>query len=77
MATPSLPQEMLEYFNQLNTAEQKSVLQMIKTFLKGRKGESIDISIEQYNKEVDEVMKRMNDGHFTTQEELEKEAEKW
>lgn len=77
MATQSLAQEMLIYFEQLTNAEQKSVLQLIKTFLKSRTEESDTVTIEQYNEEIDEAMKRIDDGHFTTQEELEKEAEKW
>ena len=68
---------MLEYFKQLNTAEQKSVLQLIKTFLKPEKIRTYITIEQQYNKELDEAMKRIDDGHFTTQEELEKEAEKW
>jgi hypothetical protein len=45
MPTQNIQQEMMQYFMQLNEAEKKSVLQMIKTFLKGRKEKPVIISI--------------------------------
>ena len=56
----------MQYFMQLNEAEKKSVLQMIKTFLKGRKEKPGRITLEQYNREIDEAMKRMDAGEFYT-----------
>ena len=73
----TVDQELYKYFTQLNEAEKKSVLQMIKTFLKGRKQTPERISIEQYNKELEESERGIEAGHVTTQEELEKEMEKW
>ena len=35
------------------------------------------VSIEQYNKELDEAMERINHGEFTTLEDLEKEMQTW
>ena len=54
-----LDKEMFNYFTQLNEAEKKSVVQMLKTFLKGRKKNPGRISIEQYNKEIDEAMEEV------------------
>ncbi|AXY74528.1 hypothetical protein D3H65_11290 [Paraflavitalea soli] len=73
----AINQEMYNYFMELNDAEKRSVVQMIKTFLLGRKQQSGQISIDQYNKEIDEAMKRMDEGRFVSQEDLEKEADKW
>ena len=73
----TIDQEMSNYFNQLNDAEKQSVVQMIKTFLKGRKDQSERISVEQYNKEIDEAMARVSKGEFTTVEDLEKEMQSW
>ncbi len=35
------------------------------------------VTIEEYNWEIDDAMKRMDEGKFITQEDLEKEAEQW
>lgn len=69
MPTQKIEQEMVLYFMQLNTAEKKSVLQMIKTFLKGKKNKPGRITLDQYNKEIDQAMKRMDAGEFYTHEE--------
>ena len=54
METSAIDKEMYDYFMQLNEAEKKSVVQMIKTFLQSRK-EFERISIERYNKEIEEA----------------------
>lgn len=41
-------QEMHEYFIWLSDAEKKSVLQMLKTFLKGRKEDIVPQTLEEY-----------------------------
>jgi hypothetical protein len=48
---------------------------MMKTFLKPDAVETI--SIDQYNKELDEAMERISNGKFTTLEELEREMQSW
>lgn len=73
----AIDQEMSNYFKQLNDAEKQSVVQMLKTFLKGRKNQTEYISVQQYNKEIDEAMERVNKGEFTTFEDLEKEMQSW
>lgn len=35
------------------------------------------VDIKAYNKEIHNAMKRIDDGNFTTQEDLEKEMETW
>jgi alkyl hydroperoxide reductase subunit AhpF len=77
MATRVIDHQMVEYFMQLNNAEKKSVVQLIKTFLKARNDASGRISIEQYNRELDEAEAEIEAGNFITQEDLEKEMEKW
>lgn len=71
-----LDKEMYNYFIQLNEAEKKSVVQMLKTFLQGREVEG-RISIQQYNKDIDEAMENIDRGSFTTMQELEKEMKGW
>jgi hypothetical protein len=58
----TLERELLQYILQLDEAEKKSVLQMPKTFLKGRKKKLPRISIEKYNKEIDEAIARVEAG---------------
>ncbi len=72
-----LEKEMYNYFTQLNEAEKKSVVQMLKTFLKGRKENHERISIEQYNKELDEAMAEVKNGEVYTHEEVRKMAKGW
>ena len=73
----TLEKELFSYILQLDEAEKKSVLQMLKTFLKGRPKKSSRISIEQYNKEIDEAIARVEAGEFYTQEEVEKMSKDW
>ncbi len=73
----ALDRELFQYILQLDEAEKKSVLQMLKTFLKGREGNVSHISIEQYNKEIDEAIARVEAGEYYTQEEVETMAKAW
>ncbi len=73
----AIDREMYTYFTQLNDAEKKSVVQMLKTFLISRKDQYERITVEQYNKELDEAMERVSKGEYTTFEELEKEMKSW
>lgn len=72
-----LDQKLYNYFELLNDAEKKSVLLLLKTFLASRSGTSESVSIEQYNKEIDEALAEAETGNFITQEEMEKQAAKW
>lgn len=72
-----LEKEWHSYFLQLNETEKKSVLQMLKTFLKSRKENSERISIGDYNKEIDEAMEEVKRGKVHTHEEVVKMAKSW
>jgi hypothetical protein len=73
----AIDREMFTYFMQLNDAEKKSVVELIKTFMKSRKGQAENITVEQYNKELDEAMERVSRGEYTSFENLEKEMQLW
>ena len=75
MAISAIDKELLKYFFQLDEPQKKSLLEMIKTFLKQDLEEKI--TIEQYNRELEEAMKRIEKGEFTTLEQLEKEMHSW
>lgn len=77
MPARSLNHKMLQYFIQLNDAEKKSVLQLIKTFLNSTKGNADTISIEEYNKELAEAEAEFQNGEFITHEEMLNQMEQW
>jgi type II secretory pathway predicted ATPase ExeA len=77
MAISTIDKELLKYFTQLDEPQKRSLLELIKSFLKGSKGQGERVSLEQYNRELDEAMQRAQRGEYTTLEELEKEMEKW
>jgi hypothetical protein len=70
MATQPISQEMLNYFMQLNDAEKKSVLQMIKTFLSSRKGEPNPQSLKEYNAELEKADAEIEAGDYIPHEEV-------
>ncbi len=73
-----LEKELYTYFVQLNEAEKKSVLLMLKTFLLGRKNEEVgSISMEEYNKDIDEALAEVTEGKYISQADMEKQASKW
>jgi len=72
-----LDQKLQSYFAELNEAEKKSVLLLLKTFLGSRTKSNKPISIEQYNKEIDQALIEVEEGNYITQEEMEKQAAKW
>jgi hypothetical protein len=71
-----LDKELDKYWELLDTGQKKSIISMIKSFLHPSENNE-RISIEQYNKEINEAMARIDEGKFTTQKELEKESKKW
>ena len=73
----ALEYEMYNYFTQLNDAEKKSVIQMLKVFLKGRKVVSERVSIEQYNQELQEAEAEFQKGDYISHEEFVKMIKKW
>jgi hypothetical protein len=72
-----IDKELIHYFTRLNEPQKKSLLEMMKSFLKPGREQMQPASVEQYNTELDEAMARINKGEFTTLEELEKEMESW
>jgi predicted transcriptional regulator len=73
----ALERELLRYIFRLDEAEKKSVLQMLKTFTKDRETNTANISVEQYNREIDEAIARVEAGEYFTHEEVERMAKDW
>jgi predicted transcriptional regulator len=68
METQPITQEMMRYFMQLNDAQQKSVLEMIKAFLVSRKNDKT--SLEEYNTELEKADAEIEAGDYVPHEEV-------
>lgn len=66
----ALDKEMLDYFTQLNKVEKMSIVQMLKTFLRGKRENHSHISLEQYNREIDEAMEEVERGDVFSHDEV-------
>jgi hypothetical protein len=77
MAISATDKEFLNYFIQLDEAQKKSLLELVKSFFKNDHEPMQSMSLEEYNRDLEEAEREIEAGHFTTQEELEKEMEKW
>lgn len=62
---------------ELKQVEDVSLLKAIKAMLHYGLLNEGRITVEQYNRELDEAEKRINNGEFYTQDEAEKIAKKW
>jgi len=76
MNNSAFSQEMLHYFSQLNDAEKKSIVEMIRTFLNSKKSESSPVSLEEYNRELDQADAEIESGDFVSHEEVMKRYSK-
>ncbi|HMR92375.1 MAG TPA: hypothetical protein PKC69_08670 [Chitinophagaceae bacterium] len=70
MASSSISREMMNYFMQLNDAEKKSVLAMIKTFLNSRKPEMQTQSLKEYNSELEQADAEIEAGDYVSHAEV-------
>lgn len=77
MIISTIDKELLRYVTQLDESQKKSLLEMIRTFLKSGNEPIEEATIEQYNSEIDQAMERTSKGEFITLEELEKEMQSW
>ena len=68
---------LLRYFTRLKVAEQKSVLQMLKTFVSSRQEDDAKpVSLEEYNRELEAADAEIEAGHFVSHEEVMKRYSK-
>ena len=77
MATTSLSDEMVKNFVKLSKKEQKSILQMIKTFLSSKENEFVPQTLEEYNAEINAAVEAAKRGEVTSIEQLEEEMKSW
>ncbi len=69
MALSSIDKELLSYFSQLSEIQKESLLTMIKSFL-STSTDSERVSLEQYNKELEEAMEEIQRGDFIRHDQL-------
>lgn len=69
MSSVSLSEEMLFYFTQLDDAEKKPVLDLLKTFLSNRKNLQPQ-GTEAYNKELEIADEEIEKGEFVLHEDV-------
>ena len=77
MITGGIDTEIQKYLPLLGNEEKQSLLSVIKSFLHLRKEEIGPNNLERYNKDIDEAMARIDNGEYTTHEDVEKEMETW
>ncbi|KAA5534762.1 hypothetical protein F0919_09135 [Taibaiella lutea] len=77
MMIQALDKQILAYLPLLGTEEKESLISVIKSFLHLKEEASLGISIEQYNKELDEAEAAFERGEFINNEEMLKEIRKW
>jgi hypothetical protein len=77
MPALSLDNQILQSLPLLEKDQKKSILTVIKSFLKSKEDVADRISIEQYNKEMNEAESQMEAGEFYTIEEVKELAKKW
>ena len=64
-----IDKQITDYLPLLGKEEKKTILGVIKSYVR-IKEKPERISIEQYNKEIDEAMARIDKGEYHTQEEV-------
>jgi hypothetical protein len=76
MTTTAIKKQVNNYLPLLTPRQQTLVLEMIKSFL-NVDNDTKRISRKQYNKEIDEAVKRIENGDFVSQKDVVKELSKW
>lgn len=76
MGAQSLDTDFMKYWIRLSMVEKQSLLQVAKQYV-DLKDDTTPISIEQYNTEIDEAMKRMDAGEHYSHEEVVQMAKGW
>lgn len=75
MAISTIDKELLKYFTQLDEPQKKSLLALMKTFLKSET--TGRVSIETYNRELDEAMEEIKNGEVYSHDEVVKMSRGW
>ncbi|MEP6950156.1 MAG: hypothetical protein ABI863_12805 [Ginsengibacter sp.] len=71
-----LDNEFNQYWIKLSSQEKESLLTVARHFVE-LKEENGPVSVEEYNREIDEEMSRMDKGEFIPHEEVVKASQSW
>ena len=78
MSAQSLKQEFDQYWSKLSIVEKETLLAMAKNYVQLKDENDTDrVSIEEYNKEIDKAVARVEAGEFYTHEEVVKMSKDW
>lgn len=73
----ALDRQILEYLPMLGKEEKESLIGVIKSFLHLKENATAQISIEQYNKELQEAEAEFEKGEYISNKEMLKQIKKW
>ena len=73
MGAAPFDKELMQYWPGLTVAQQETVLRVIKSMIHPE----LAVSVEQYNREIDEAVARVNAGQFQTQDQVKQAAKNW
>ena len=76
MSAHSIDSQILRSLPLLEPDQKKSLLSVIKSFLKQQETSGRP-TIDEYNKEIDDAVKRVEAGEYYTHEEVMKMTKKW
>ncbi len=76
MAATEINKELATYLPLLSERQQGILLDMVKNILHIDKKEK-HISVEQYNKEIEQAIKQVQNGESTTHADIVKQSAKW
>lgn len=76
MSAQSLDNEFGKFWLMLSPVEKESLLTVARNYVQ-LKTEAGDIDIEQYNKEIDDAVSRVENGEFYTNEEVINMSKDW
>jgi hypothetical protein len=78
MTAKAIDNQLNKYWPLLEKEEKQSMLTFMKSILKFKTAAAPQrISIEQYNKEIDDAMERVKGGEFYSHEEVVEMSKKW
>jgi len=76
MSAQSVEQEFGQYWQKLSVVEKESLLAVAKNYVE-LKNDAERISIEQYNKEIEEAMAQMDAGEYLSHEKVVEMSKTW
>lgn len=77
MAASATEKELLQYVAQMDEQQKKSLLEMIKVFVKPADGFAGTITLAEYNHELDEAEAEFERGDYITHSEMLQQIKEW